>query len=156
MTTRRARHVIVPIIACMAVVVLAGCQAVDRTALRLNEDGSFDFGVCGSLSDITGGEVLSYLDESDASPDRVYLSTDDLPEDLNAGDIVHLPAPHSDDWDRVQVAILGDYTSRAGEAYATTMTGLFERGNLQVGEWSWARSGVFIGTVPVEGCDLSS
>ncbi|KRC62305.1 hypothetical protein ASE14_00155 [Agromyces sp. Root81] len=141
-------------IACASVVVLTGCQAVHRTALRLNEDGSFDFGICESLSDITSGTATSYLRGSDDDSGNANLLADELPEDLASGDVIHLPAPVADDWDQMTVIIEGNYTIRSGEAIASDVYGLFNRADLEVGEWAWARSGIFIGTIPVEACDL--
>lgn len=155
MSPRRTRHAVVAFVVCAGVVVLTGCQAVHRTALRLNEDGSFDFGTCHALDDVSGGTADAYLRENDFHAGVADLPTGDLPEHLAAGDVIHIPTPATDDWDRLEIIIEGEYTTRAGETIASTVEGLFKRNDLEVGEWSWARSGIFIGTIPVEACELN-
>jgi hypothetical protein len=128
---------------------------VHRAALRLNADGSLDFGTCHELRELNGGSAVAYFDENDDPVADSPISADYLPEEVTPGDVIRLPAPPADEWKLVNVVIEGEYTTRAGQTIASTVEGLFDRDDLEVGEWSWARSGIFIGTVLVEACDLN-
>ena len=127
---------------------LTGCQAVDRIAIRLNEDHSVDLLSCETLDRVTSARV--YLDEdlsASFDPDVLIDSTGGLEQ----GDVVHLTdAPLSDDWKILTLGIDGTFDSRDW-----TIDGFFPREDLTVGEWTWARTGIFIGTVAVDGCEAN-
>ncbi|NYD66373.1 hypothetical protein [Agromyces atrinae] len=147
-------RIVAAALACAGVILLTGCQEVDRTALRLNEDGSFDFATCHVLSSITDVNAVAYERADGELASSPVLTSSDLPSEVAPGDVIHLSAPSSDEWDQVSVVLEGVHTTRQGEGISWTIDGLFNRDDLDVGEWSWAKTGVFIGNVPVESCEL--
>jgi hypothetical protein len=127
-----------------AVMLLSGCSVVQRTAIRLNEDGTLDFGSCEVLSNVSA-VTANYAAESG---DQFPIAVDEPPTSINEGTVIHLGAPPmAVRWDSVSV-----YVSDDSEQFA--LSGDSYREDLTVGEWRWAQSGIFIGTVDVTVCDL--
>ncbi len=128
----------------VALVLLSGCSVVQRTAIRLNDDGTLDFGSCETLSSIST-VTANYVAESG---EQFPITVDEAPDSVLEGTVIHLGAPPAAvRWDSVSVDISDDSEQfvLSGDSY---------REDLTVGEWRWAQSGIFIGTVDVTGCDL--
>jgi hypothetical protein len=122
---------------------LTGCSVVDRTALRLNKDGSIDFGSCDSLGNVSA--VTTYFSARDS--EEIPVPLERAPASVTEGSVIGLGAPPSYlAWDYVSVHVEG-----RGD---TDLLAFSDRDELVVGEWRWAQTGIFIGTVDVEGCDL--
>jgi hypothetical protein len=63
--------------------------------------------------------------------------------------VLHLTdAVDNDEWESIALYVDGAIGDRPW-----TLDGSFWREHVTVGEWAWARTGVFLGTVPVEGCE---
>jgi len=123
---------------------LAGCSYVDRVAARLNSDGSLDFATC-EASDADSLEVEWLYSDTTASAADVSVTP--IVGDVEAGDVFRLDAiAPTDDWERVLVSGVGQ--DGAG------ISGYFRAKDLESGSWVWNQTGIFIGTVDVDHCDL--
>ncbi|MFF2277294.1 hypothetical protein [Agromyces sp. NPDC058126] len=143
---RHARAAVVVAIATSAVAGLSACSYVDRIAVRLNEDQTVDVLSCESLDEISGARV--YLDDDLSATLRADELTDSA-GGLTQGDVIWLSeVPMGGEW-----SILGLSVDGVLDSHGWTLDGTFEREDLVVGEWVWARTGVFFGAVPVEGCE---
>jgi hypothetical protein len=125
---------------------LTGCQYVDRIALRLNDDQSVDMLSCETLDRVKSARA--YLDqELTASFDADELVR--TASGFGHGDVVRLADElPGGDWKVLSLGIDGVFDSSDW-----TISGSFRREDLRVGEWAWARTGIFIGTVAVDGCE---
>ena len=136
------------VVAVAVAVVLTGCSYVNRVAARLNSDGSLDFATCDER-DIDGLEVnWEFIDVPSNDDDLVPAVTTPVTGEIKVGDVFHLDglAPEGD-WVRVSV------NGVEGGSYAH-LYGAFSASDLAAGEWVWNQTGVFVGTVDVQHCDL--
>jgi hypothetical protein len=134
--------------ALVGAVLLTGCSYVNRVAARLNSDGSLDFATC-DRADIDGLEVnWEFLDLASNADDLVPPVTTPLTGDVHVGDVFRLEgsAPEGN-W--VNVTVNGV----SGGSYASPY-GQFSAADLASGDWVWNQTGVFVGTVDVQHCDL--
>lgn len=96
--------------------------------------------------DVRSCERLERLDQV-----RVFVDGGavEAGEGVDGGDVLHLTdAVDNDEWESIALYVDGAIGDRPW-----TLDGSFWREHVTVGEWAWARTGVFIGTVPVEACE---
>lgn len=142
---KRGRRHICAAAACAVALALAGCSYVNRVAARLNADGSLDFATC-DARDADSFEVeWQYPDMTNEPAARVSVTP--IVGQVEAGDVFHLDAiVPSDGWEAVWVTSAGH--DGGG------ISGLFRAQDLESGTWVWNQTGIFIGTVDVEHCEL--
>lgn len=127
---------------------LTACQYLPNVALRLNHDGTMDFGSCEMLDSVTSIDAAVYM-RLESAETRQALRAEVPAQPLDVGDVVHLgTAPPPEEWDRVGVRIVGDFRDASSDVW-----GIFDQADLTPGEWQWAKSE----SAPferVEHCDL--
>lgn len=118
---------------------MVACTPAERSAVRLNEDGSVDFVSCDGVRDIVSATATTTLRTApnrqieDSSAQSVELDSIDRLEVGRWITFVGLP----DDWDRVEIIVEG--SDRRDMTY-----GIGERDQLTVGQWRWAGEGSII------------
>jgi len=118
-----------------ATLALTGCQYLPDVALRLNTDGTVDFGSCEELDSVGVVEAEAYI-RLDYENTLTPLTEEATPDSLSAGDVIRLgPVPRQQEWDRIGVNIWST-EARAGRK----VWGIFDASQLTVGEWYWAKS----------------
>ncbi|KIC59481.1 hypothetical protein RM52_03215 [Microbacterium hominis] len=134
----------VGVTALLAVVVtLAGCSDVNRVAARINADGSLDFATC----DARNADFFEVTWSDDESAEQSAMSVTRIIGDIQTGDVFHLDAvAPASGWTSVTVASLG--------GQGPGILASFRAADLESGSWAWNQTGVFIGTVDVEHCEL--
>ena len=130
----------------LCALLLAGCQNLPNVALRLNGDGTVDFGSCEEMERLASVEAEAYVRTRDEDPVS-QLAADSVPTSLAIGDIIHFSAPSPNaEWDRISVRTY-EHDGIEGRVW-----GIFDRSHLTVGDWLWTKSsGPF---EQVEHCEL--
>lgn len=123
-------------------VTLAGCSYVNRVAARINADGSLDFATC----DARNADYFEVTWSVGESVEQSARSVTRIIGDVQTGDVFHLDAVAPSGWTSVTVASLGG--PRPG------ISASFPAEDFESGSWAWNQTGVFIGKVDVEHCDL--
>lgn len=124
---------------------LSGCSVIDRLAVRLNVDGSFDVATCERLDvvDTVSAEVYGWADDLD---DFTPLRITSTPISLSVGEVIRLEAPPSTaTWDQLSISMTGVWERPSG-SLERTISGTFNREDLVVDEWLWARN-YFAGSI---------
>jgi hypothetical protein len=138
-----ARRILAALAVSALALLLTGCTPVDRVAARLNANGTVDLGICQG-GDLERFETYWLADEKSGS--AVTTAVDDK---VRPGDVIRLDvAPRDAEVEYLWV--------RGLQGDRTVFDGQFAVDDLESGEWVWAQSGVFVGTVDVEHCELST
>lgn len=128
---------------------LAGCSPAERSAIRLNADGTIDFVSCVAVDGVSEASATTsfrsgpngQVDDSTAVSVDLHPSIDHL--DAGQGiEFVGVPG----EWDRLDIYVKGSSSSDATFGHA-------ERDNLTVGQWRWMDED---GILPSRGkrCDI--
>lgn len=124
-------------------IMLAGCSSVNRVAARINADGSLDFATC----DARDADLFEVTWSDGESAEQSATSVTRIIGDVQAGNVFHLDAvAPASGWTSVTVASLG---GQGPGIFAS-----FRPADFESGSWAWNQTGVFIGTVDVEHCEL--
>ena len=79
-------------------------------ALRLNADGTVDFGSCEQMARVASIEAEAYVRTGDDDAGS-QLTPENAPSALAVGDVIHFSAPSPEaEWDRI-----GVYTYERGD-----------------------------------------
>gem|GEM_PF-5299246 len=124
---------------------LTACQYLDRTAVRLNADGTLDVAICETLEAVASAEMQYNVRGSDAPP--TTATPDTLPGRLEEGTVLDFGAvPSADDWDRLFFTVTG--------TDERTVSGVFDLRSMRHDEWTWANQGMLMLFADVEHCEL--
>ena len=125
--------------------VLAGCQYLDRTAVRLSSTGSLDVVSCETLDELSSAEIDYYQRTDDDSP--LTNLAQNPPSRLDEGAVVSFGVvPSGEGWDRLAFLMVGSDGS--------TVSGVFDRASLAEDEWVWANQGLLAFFADVEHCEV--
>ena len=146
MSTHPHRRIAITSGLMLGALLLTACQYLPNVALRLNTDGTVDFGSCEQMDDVASVKAEAYVRTGDEGAGS-ELSAENAPQSLEAGDVIHFSAPSREmEWDRISVS-----TQERGDLEGRVW-GIFDRSHLIVGDWLWAKnSGPF---ERVEHCEL--
>lgn len=140
--SRRAPSVIALVV---VVALLTGCSYVNRVAARLNADGSLDFATCDARNADAFDVEWIYPSDSTITPPPPTRTP--IVGDVEQGDVFRLnTTTPPDGWLAVSVDSVGHSSG--------WISGYFDIADLVGGEWVWNQTGIFIGTVDVEHCEL--
>ena len=129
---------------------LGGCSVIDRVAVRLNLDGSFDVATCEEL-DVVESMSAEVYEWSDELEDFTPLTIESIPTSISEGDVVRLEAPPaSTNWDQMSFIVTGKIERSSGTR-ESMISGAFNREDLVVDEWIWP-SGYF--TQSIQECEI--
>ena len=124
-------------------ILLAGCTVVSRIAARLNLDGTLDFASCEAQS--ANFIRVEWNHPEDSTAARIPGDVIPVVGEIEEGDVFHLESTAPmDEWESVSIETLGKLNS----------FGYFTAEELEGGDWVWNQTGIGIGTVDVEHCDL--
>lgn len=113
--------------------------------MRLNSDGTLDVATCETLSAVSSASA-TFRHRKDDETSTVVAAVP-TPAVIDEGDLVHFgPTPPPEDWDRVYFDILGKDGSRIG--------GTYDRADMHLDSWTWAKQGMLMLFADVEHCDL--
>ncbi|MBB2976244.1 hypothetical protein FHX49_001818 [Microbacterium endophyticum] len=130
-----------------ATLTLCACQYLPNVALRLNSDGTVDFGSCDKPVVVGLVDAKAYIRTDDENT-ATQLTVQETPATISSGDVIHLgPTPPQEEWDRISVSISGTKASTIRGVW-----GIFDARQLSVGEWSWAKNSSMY--EDVEHCEL--
>jgi hypothetical protein len=146
---RKRRLAAVAAVVALSSIALVGCSPKERTAVRVNDDGTVDFASCVAVSVVTGVDATTHLrtgphgSVDDATETRLEL---DVPlSSLQVGQVVTFRGV-PERWDRMDIHV---------DALSTSVGAPIERGRIVIGEWYWGDApGWFADFVPAERCAL--
>lgn len=134
----------------MSALVLAGCSPVERSAVRVNHDGTVDFASCIALGDVTDIDATTHLRTApngsvdDATETRLTL--EGTVTSLAVGQVITLRGLPQH-WDRMDI-----YVDGTSESVGAPI----ERDAIVVGEWYWGDGPTLFGAtfIPADRCTL--
>lgn len=139
------RRIGVAVMSLSATCSLAACQYLDRTAVRMNADGTFDVASCETLDGLDSADIDYYVRGTAGTTTTVVAPS--LPDVLTEGDVIHFGTAPASGWDRVSFSLVG--------ADRWEISGVFDQRDMVAGEWLWAQSGMFVFSVDVEHCAIN-
>ncbi len=119
---------------------------MNRVAARLNPDGSLDFATCDARNADAFEVEWIYPSDSNIAPPPVVSTP--IVGSVEEGDVFRLDASvPPDGWQSVSV-------NSVGHTDGGWISGYFDAADLVGGEWAWNQTGIFIGSIDVEHCEL--